>query len=128
MSYTLSTEDFRDIAGRSADERYEYLLDTLMRDEKVWILSSDQGMVMMSSEGEQCLPVWPHPDFAEDWATGDWADCSPEPVDLRSWLDRWLPGMEADGVVLAVFPTTDEETVVIEPPEMRELLEERQQA
>lgn len=128
MSYTLSTEEFRDLAGKSADGRYDYLLDTMMREERVWILSSDQGMVMMSSEGEQCLPVWPHPDFAAEWATGDWADCSPEPVDLQSWLERWLPGMEADGVVLAVFPTTDEETVVIDPPAMRELLEERQQA
>ena len=128
MSYTLSAGDFRDVAGRSADERYDYLLDTMVSEGRVWILSSDKGMVMMSSEGEQCLPVWPHPDFAADWATGDWADCSPEAVDIQSWRERWLPGMEADGVVLAVFPTTDEETVVIAPPEMQELLQARQQA
>ena len=127
MSYTLSAEDFREVAGKSADERYDYLLDTIVREEKVWILSSDKGMVMMSSDGEQCLPVWPHPDFASEWATGDWEDCSPDSVDLQSWLERWLPGMEADGVTLAVFPATDEETVVVDPREMLELLQERQQ-
>lgn len=127
MSYTLSDADFSAVAGKSADDRYDYLLDTIVREEKVWILSSDQGMVMMSSDGEQCLPVWPHPDFASEWATGDWEDCSPDSVDLQSWLERWLPGMEADGVTLAVFPAADEETVVVDPREMLELLQERQQ-
>ena len=128
MSYTLSAEDFRAVADQSAEERHDYLLDTVVREAKVWILSSDKGMVMMSSEGEQCLPVWPHPDFAADWATGDWEDCSPEPVDLQAWTERWLPGMENDELTLAVFPTSDEETLVIPPGEMLQLIQARQQA
>lgn len=114
MNETLNPEDFQAIKGLPAEARHDYFVATIVRDEAVWILSSDQGMVMMSSGGEQCLPVWPHPDFAAEWATGDWRDCSPDAVDLESWLERWLPGMEADDVSVAVFPASEEETVVMD--------------
>lgn len=127
MTDQLSSEDFAAIRGLSAEARQDYLVGAAVQDESVWILSSDQGMVMMSSDGEQCLPIWPHPDFAAEWATGDWGDCSPDAVDLQSWQERWLPGMEADGVAVAVFPATDEETVVMDPRELLDLIESHRQ-
>lgn len=127
MSKSLSHDEFHAISGSSADERYDYFVDAVIQWQQVWTLSSDKGTVLMSSEGEDCLPVWPHSDFASQWATGDWSDCSPMSIDLPAWLERWLPGLEEDGLVIAVFPGTEEEGIVVAPQDLRQALLARQE-
>ena len=127
MSQTMSSEDFEAVSRMSADARFDHLVGEVLTNETVWTLRSEKGLVIMSSEGEQCLPVWPHPDFAAAWATGDWADCEPFEVDLSAWVERWLPGMKEDGLSLAVFPVGDAETPVVEPEEMKAAIQSRQQ-
>lgn len=119
MTYTLSPKEFHSVSGMSAEERFDYFVDAIIKSKEVWTLSSDQGTVLMSSEGEDCLPVWPHPDFAEQWVSGDWSDCTAMSIDLGVWLERWLPGMDEDGIALAVFPGTEEEGIVVTAKEMR---------
>ena len=90
---------------------------------EVWSLRSDEGWVEVSSEdGEPCMPVWPHPDFAAEWATEGWSDCRPEAIELKAWLTRWTPGLARDGVMLVVFPGEDEEGMVLPPAELGEAL------
>lgn len=126
MSYSLSPKEFHAVSGMPADERYEYFTDAAVKSAQVWILSSDKGTVLMSSEGQDCLPVWPHPDFATQWASGEWSDCSPMAIGLKAWLERWLPGMHKDGLALAVFPGTEEEGIVVGPDDMLVSLQEKQ--
>jgi hypothetical protein len=56
------------------------------------------------------------------WINGEWADCRPASIPLGVWLDRWTPGMERDGTVLAVFPYSDEEGVIVTPTELRDAI------
>lgn len=125
MSYTLNRADRDDVPALSANERHDYFVEKILEGGKVWTLGSDRGMVMMSSDGEECLPVWPHPDFAAAWASDDWSDCEPVPVELDAWLERWLPGMQSDEVVLAIFPGSGEDTMVVDPGELEETLLQR---
>lgn len=104
----------------SADERYQYFLESVAQTGEVWSLRSRKGWVMMSSEAEECLPVWPCAELASDWIDGDWADCSPVSIPLDRWLDRWLPGMRRDGIALAVFPNMDDEGMVVGPEVLRD--------
>lgn len=122
MSYALNRNDLDAVPALSADERHDYFVDKILQGGKVWTLGSDRGMVMMSSDGEECLPLWPHPDFAASWANGDWSDCKPVSVDLKAWRERWIPGMQKDGVVLAVFPGSGEDALVVEPRELEEAI------
>ncbi len=119
----MSPEEHKALSEMSAEERYDYLMEAIVENEQVWTLKSDEGMVLMSAEGAECLPIWPHAEFAKEWASGNWADCSPSSIDLDSWMARWLPGMEEDGYSLAIFPSANEEGIVITPRELREALE-----
>jgi hypothetical protein len=123
MSETLSDSDILAAAILSADGRYQYSVGKMVENGEVWSLRCDDGWVVMSSQdGEECLPVWPHRQFAAQWATGEWADCTPEAVPLAVWMERWTPGLERDGTLLAVFPHSDEEGTVVTPGELFDAL------
>lgn len=131
MSYELTGDDFNLVSMLSAEGRYDYFIEKTVTGGEVWSLHSRAGWVSMRSEDdEECLPVWPHPDFAAQWAIEDWADCTPTAIPLATWMDRWLPGMAQDGTLLAVFPNDEGEGNIVSPMEllasMRAMLGQRQ--
>jgi hypothetical protein len=118
MSDTLTDSEALAADIMPPDARYEYCIEKIAARGEVWSLQSDEGWVVMTTqEGEECLPVWPHHGFAAQWADGEWADCVPEAISLDAWMNRWTPGLEADGTLLAVFPHSDEEGTVVTPGE-----------
>ena len=68
--------------------------------------------------GQACIPIWPHPGFAAVWAVSDWADCKPKAIKLDVWWERWTAGLEGDDTVLAIFPVTEGEGMVLTPTEL----------
>ncbi len=116
MTYKLNDKQYDIACQKRPDERYDYFLNKVANFEKIWSLCSDEGWVELSdSDGEICLPIWPHPDFARAWATDDWADCQPKAIDLSIWLERWTAGLEGDNTLLVVFPVGDDEGLVQTP-------------
>lgn len=126
MSQSPSPQQLDTLPTMPAEARYDFLVRQVLENEQLWTLRSDAGTVLMSCDGDDCLPIWPHADFARQWISGDWADCEPLAIDLAAWLDRWLPGLQQDGLALAVFPGTKEEGIVLEPLEFLELLSSRE--
>jgi hypothetical protein len=118
MTDSLSPADIESIKALGPAERYDYLIEQVQAGHSVWSLRSDQGTVLMSTDGQDCLPIWPQADFAVAWIDGDWADCTPIAIDPAAWEQRWLPGLQADGIALAVFPSQDDEGIVVEPDDM----------
>ena len=118
MSYSLSKKEYESVLKLSADERYDYFIRQVQSTGEIWSLANAEGWVAFSSEGDACLPVWPHPDFARLWATADWADCKPEMIEINTWLERWVPGMEADESLVVVFPDDQEEGIIVSPSEV----------
>ncbi|GAC15049.1 DUF2750 domain-containing protein [Aliiglaciecola lipolytica] len=104
-----------DVIQMSPEKRHAYLLTQVTIHQKIWILTDEHGCVMLNSEDEDCVPVWPSQEFAEYWATGDWANCTPKAIALKDWFERWTGGLEGDGVNIAVFPNPDEEGIVVFP-------------
>ncbi|MGE0079858.1 MAG: DUF2750 domain-containing protein [Thiohalomonadaceae bacterium] len=125
MTDTLTDSEALVADIMSADARYDYAVEKIAERGLVWSLKSEQGWVVMTTpDGEECLPVWPHRDFAARWANGEWADCTPEAIPLDAWMTRWTPGLEQDGTLLAVFPHSDEEGTVVTPGEFLDALEQ----
>ncbi|MDH2431902.1 DUF2750 domain-containing protein [Pokkaliibacter sp. MBI-7] len=125
MAYPLNKKDYTKVLGMKADQRYQHLIDKVADFGEVWSLYSEDGwVVLMTEDDESCLPIWPHPDYASAWATGDWADCQPKAIELDEWMTRWIPGMKEDGTLLAVFPGDDEDGVVVTPEELAASLQE----
>ena len=75
-------------------------------------------------DGREAKPE--HPEYAKAWAEGEWADCKPQSITLKVWLERWVDGMEQDELCVAVFPTPDQEGIVLEPADVADAIAEKQ--
>jgi hypothetical protein len=102
----------------SADQRFEHFLETVNEEGELFILCDDDGFVLVRSDDEECIPVWPDSDSAAAWATDEWEGCEPMGIDLDSWLDRWTPGLEGDKLNIVVHPMGENEVVVSTPAEL----------
>lgn len=131
MSYSLSTKD-RDLSLKLSDQqRYQLLVNKVAEYGEIWSLANDEGWVTVrGDDGENCLPIWPHPAYAEQWINGEWADCSPKMVELETWLARWTTGLEQDETLLVVLPNLKEQALLVEPTllddDLRAALAERE--
>jgi len=106
------------VNNMSAEQRYDYVISTLVDQKEVWGLSSDSGWLILPDEDEEHLPVWPHAQLAKAWAMGDFADCQPKAITLDDWLDKWLPGMIEDGLLIAVCPGIDNDSIIVAADEL----------
>ena len=110
-------------ASPPARERYEYFIKKVADSQAVWSLWNDGWALMGDDEGE-AVPVWPHPRFAEAFATAAWEGHRPRKITLEDWLVKWIPGMEADHRKVAVFPVEGGTTTKASPGQLRTDLEE----
>mgnify|MGYP000861020000 FL=1 len=121
----LSNEQQETVNKMRPDERFNYCIKEIAKNRKVWILTDEHGCVMLNTEDEDCVPVWPHQEFAEQWATGDWEHCKAEPISTAKWFSRWTYGLEGDELSVVVFPNDNEEGVVLYPDEFEVELKKR---
>ncbi len=118
MSDSLDAGQLAEIAAYDAEKRFKYLVSEVVAQRQIWILVDEHGCVMLNTDEEDCVPVWPRKEFAESWATGDWAECKAEPISLAKWHSRWTPGLEDDELAVAIFPDQQGEGVVVYPDEL----------
>jgi hypothetical protein len=109
----------------TADKRYAYLLEQAKANQEVWILTDEHGSVMLNTEDEDCVPVWPAKEFAQYWATGEWADCKAKAISVNDWLERWTSGLEGDDLCVVVCPNPEEAGLVLDPDMFDEDLRSR---
>ncbi|MGR5113763.1 DUF2750 domain-containing protein [Photobacterium damselae] len=118
MTTPLDDAKIAEIQAFDAEKRYKYLVKEVVANRKIWILIDEHGCVMLNTEDEDCVPVWPNKEFAEAWATGDWAECKAESISLNKWHSRWTHGLEDDELAVVIFPNQDEDGLVVFPDEL----------
>ncbi|EPJ47482.1 MAG: hypothetical protein OFPII_12720 [Osedax symbiont Rs1] len=101
-----------------SEQRFQYFIDEAIQQQQIWILTDQQGCVMLNTDDEDCVPVWPSEDSAQNWATADWQHCKAEPVALKVWQHRWTLGLEEDQFHVVVFPVEQQEGTVIHPQDL----------
>jgi hypothetical protein len=88
----------------AAEERHERFLSRVVEAGVVWGLkdAEDQWPVTASTDDEErsVMPFWSDRAYAAQCATEDWAPYEPTEIPLDLFLDEWLPGMAADGVLV----------------------------
>lgn len=122
MTASYSVEQLHSIAKSSSEQRYSYCLNEIRDNKLLWILTDDDGCVMLNTEEEDCVPVWPSEAFANDWANGDWAQCKALSISLNKWKSRWTQGLLDDDLSLVIFPNADEEGIVVFPDDFEQAL------
>lgn len=118
MTTPLDDAKIAEIQAFDAEKRYKYLVKEVVANREIWILIDEHGCVMLNTEDEDCVPVWPNKAFAEAWATGDWAECKAESISLNKWHSRWTHGLEDDELAVVIFPNQDEDGLVVFPDEL----------
>ncbi len=120
----MTDQEFHAVSALTATARYEYLIKRVADSEEIWSLRNSEGWVMSGDDnGRELFPVWSHPRFASVVAVDEWADCAPEAIPLDAWRERWLPGLEQEGRLIAVFPVPKLTGTPVTPARFREDLE-----
>ena len=107
-------------------QRATYFLKEVVENNQLWILTDEHGCVMLNTEEEDCVPVWPNQEFAEAWATDEWQECKPEAISLNKWFSRWSHGLADDELAVIVFPSQNEQGLVYYPEELEHDLKQQQ--
>jgi len=112
------TEHLKQIINLNDEERVKYFLNEVTKQQTLWILTDEHGCVMLNTEDEDCVPIWPSKDTAELWINEEWKTCKAESIGLNKWYSRWTQGLMDDDLAVVVFPNTNEQGVVLYPDEL----------
>lgn len=108
------------------EDRVKYFLKEVCEHQTIWILTDEHGCVMLNTEDEDCVPVWPSKETAELWINEEWNTCKAESISLNKWYSRWTQGLMDDELAIVVFPNTNEQGVVLYPDELEIELRKKQ--
>src|SRR5262245_53076158 len=127
MTKEVSDGEFRGVTALSGPDRYSHFVRRVADFEEVWSLHGASGWVTMGDDsGRKYIPVWPHKRYAEAFIRGHWQDAKATMIELDAWMQRWLPGMQRDGLQVAVFPVEGEKQqgVLVSPQQLKHDLEQ----
>ena len=98
-------------------QRLEASLASIKEQKKLFILTDEHGCVMLTTDEDDGVPVWPEAELALLWATDDWSHCEAMALTTDEFLTKWVPGMSQDNLMVIVCPVPEEEGEVITPQE-----------
>ena len=117
----MSNDYLQSVLDMSSEERFEHFLDAVIEEREVWILiDSQEHFLKIHAEddgGFEYLPIWPSADFAAAYAK-DETGLKPKSIPLPQFLNKWISGLEKDGIEVGVFPGLDKSVWVMEPAEL----------
>ncbi|MGI2257827.1 DUF2750 domain-containing protein [Shewanella sp. GXUN23E] len=119
---TKKNKSLAELSVMTPEARYDFMVAEIKASEEIWTLQDTDGCVMLTTEDEDCIPMWPSEEAAQAWAVDDWQDCEPLSIPVRDFLERWVPGMEDDELLVAAFPVEGDLGVVIPPHELESKL------
>lgn len=102
--------------------RHDYFVRKVADSQCIWGLEMSGWAMAEDDSGVKLMPFWPEEHFAKLCATDTWKRYVPRKIELEVFLNRWLPGMQRDGIKVAVFPKPDSQGVIVEPERLRERL------
>ena len=66
-------------------ERYDYFIRKVADWEEVWSLKVEGGWAMVGNpDSDECIPFWPHPEYARICAKDQWEEYLPEPIKIAN--------------------------------------------
>ena len=87
----------------SSEERYAYFIRKVADFEEVWGLYDNGWALMGDDEKNEVFPFWPEFEFAQLCARDKWTSYKPKSIDVYSFLEKWLTGMQRENKNIGVF-------------------------
>jgi len=120
-----ATPEINDVLKMNAEQLFGHFLSEAVSQQQIWILTDHYGCVMLNTEDEDCVPVWPNQALAETWATDEWHECKAEAIPLKKWHSHWTPGLEDDGFAVVVCPVEGQDGIVIYADDLERALRKK---
>ena len=125
MPLVLTAGERAHIAKFEPEQRAEYCITHLLKQQQLYGLYGGDGWIMMDADEDVCFPVWPTAEFAEEWLNNQLDGVSAKAIPASEWFEQWLPGMQNNGTHILVFPVADEEEgIILTADEFLDCLEE----
>lgn len=116
MTYEVNSSEYKSVISLDAPKRYSYFIKKVCDWEEIWLLRDEKGFVLLGNPDErECLPVWPAERYPRELCCGEWKGFYPVIINIRDWMDKWIPGLIKDGRLVAVFPTPSLDSINVEP-------------
>ncbi|MEW6991897.1 DUF2750 domain-containing protein [Colwelliaceae bacterium 6441] len=126
MTQAVDKNQLNTILTYDDEQRASYFLKEVVNNNELWILKDEHGCVMLTTDDEDCVPVWPNEAFAQAWITQEWQECVAEAISLNKWFSRWSQGLADDELALVVFPSENNQGLVFYPDELETELKNQQ--
>ncbi|MBT0587258.1 DUF2750 domain-containing protein [Alteromonas oceanisediminis] len=110
---TLNSDEFVRVVKLSPEERFDYFLQSLSQTPHFWGLYGENGWVMVESDGDLCLPIWPNDAFVVSWEREDFPKCEPKQILLNDFLAFWAAGLVKNNTLVLLFPCGEEEEGIV---------------
>ncbi len=62
--------------------------------------------------------MWPHPEYAKVYAEGLELPVELELIELKEFMEKWLPGLQKDGLKVGALPNLEVTVWIIEPSDL----------
>ena len=111
----MNNDQLHAALSMNADQRSDFLLKHIQDNQQIWTIVDDEGVMLLISDDEDCIPVWPAEAFVKEWINNDWAHCKAHAITLADWKEKWLPGLEEDEISIAMFPLAHDGGLVVSP-------------
>lgn len=115
----LKDEEFIDM---NPAQRVDTFFKTVKAQGELFILNDADGCVMLTSDDEEGVPVWPTASLANMWADQEWSQCEPKSISLEVWLERWTNGLSRDFLNVIIAPVPAEESELMMPEDFADKL------
>lgn len=108
----MNQKEFEAVIKLPANVRYEYFIKKAADYEELWGLYHDGWATAQDDWGNTLFPFFPNEKFADTFAKNEWESCRPKRIELVYFIEKWLPGMKADGIKPSIFPTDTDSAVM----------------
>ena len=115
-----TNKKINNILKLSPIERYKYFIRKISDFEEVWGLYNDGWAMTKSNDKVNSIIFWPEKIFAEKCINDEWKNYIPKAITLDTFIEKWLPGMNSDGLDVAIFYTLENKGIIIKPLDLRD--------
>lgn len=111
------------ISNKTDQERYIYLVDSILQNKQVWMLQAEDGFFAMfeDNNGQSYIPVWPDKELTMPFAVDDWEGYIPARMGLGEFLN-WMDELKNDNIMIGAFPESNMQSLAIDPIDFKKQL------
>lgn len=110
----MKTKEIDTIINLPANKRYEYFVKKVADFEEVWGLYNNGWATAEDDQGNIVIPFWPNKEFADLCVVENWVGYTAKSIRIGDFIEKWLPGMQRDNRLAAIFYTIKDSGVVVD--------------